>query len=338
MTAGNFLQFIVAGQIREEYIFDRTGKAKPPILGGSLLYSAVATHHWGGNTGCLGVVGNNFDPSKLNRLEKKGLDFRGVKVLPQPLAVKDVYAFRGDSNPLRENPVAIFSSYHHPLPRELLSPDEVMDSHDANQTTENPFFTLDDIPTDYLEATCGHICPLEISSQIQLSTLMQKGSLRMLTIQPHSATMIPAKFDEISILAKDCMGFITSELEIRSLFQARTVDLWSMMETIAGFGAQTVVIKNQTTGYSMLDRLANKKYWIPEYPLEKIDPTGEMDVFCGAFLARFQATYDSLDAVTMACAAASIKCEGSGPLSIETSLPGLDFARKQVLADQVIQI
>jgi len=338
MTARHLIQFIVAGQIREEYIFDRTGKAKPPMLGGSLLYSAAATHHWGGNTGCLGIIGSNFNREEIDRLNKKGLDIRGIKSLSQSLHMKDVYAIRSDNYALRENPVAIFSSYHHPLPRDLISPSKSEDSAFSNQTTENPFFTLEDIPTDYLEATCGHICPLNSASQIQLSTLMQKGSLRILTLQPHPAAMIPAKFDEISILAKDCIGFITTEMDMRSLFQSRTVELWSMMETIASFGAQTVVIKNQTSGYSMFDRLSKKRYWIPEYPTEKIDPTGEMDVFCGAFLATYQSTYNSLDAVTMASAAASIKCEGSGPFSIDASLPGLDLARKQVIADQVIQI
>jgi hypothetical protein len=283
MTARHLIQFIVAGQIREEYIFDRTGKAKPPMLGGSLLYSAAATHHWGGNTGCLGIIGSNFNREEIDRLNKKGLDIRGIKSLSQPLPMKDVYAIRSDNYALRENPVAIFSSYHHPLPRDLISPSKSEDSAFSNQTTENPFFTLEDIPTDYLEATCGHICPLNSASQIQLSTLMQKGSLRILTLQPHPAAMIPAKFDEISILAKDCTGFITTEMDMRSLFQSRTVELWSMMETIAVLVLKrwSSKIKPPVIPCSIGCR---RKDTDPEYPTEKIDPTGEMDVFCGAFL------------------------------------------------------
>jgi sugar/nucleoside kinase (ribokinase family) len=147
--------------------------------------------------------------------------------------------------------------------------------------------------------------------------------------------MIPACFDEIAILSKDTAAFITNEMELRQLFQNRTDDLWEMLSGICNYGCHTAIVRNSTGGFSFFDRNTSKRYRVAEYPSQRVDPTGEMDVFCGAFLAAYHDNYDPLYSVTLASAAASIKVEGTGPFSINASLPGLDHARMAVLRDMV---
>lgn len=337
MTSRRFVKYISAGHIRNEFIIDRSGKAKNGVLGGSLLYSASALNHWGGPTGLLGVVSEEFSRDKFNLLEKHHLDIRGIKTVSEKIDPNAFYAYPGDNTCVQENPVALYAANNLPMPRELLDYTSLEENRAAEDKSLVNRFFLDDIPTDYLDSSAAHICPLEITAQLQLITLLQRGSIRTISIQPHPSGMIPEKFEDIAILTKDTAAMITREVDLRSLFKAVTEDLWEMMERLNSYGCKIVVVKNTMSGYSICERNYGKRYRISEYPVKKIDPTGEMDVFCGAFLTGLHETYDPLHALTLAAAAASIKVEGTGPFSIEDSLPGLDRARMESLQKKIVQ-
>lgn len=337
MTSRRFVKYISAGHIRNEFIIDRTGKAKNGVLGGSLLYSASALNRWGGPTGLLGVVSEEFSREQIKLLEKHHLDIRGIKTISEKLNPNAFYAYLGDDTCVQDNPVAFYAAHNLPLPRELLDYASSEEHEAAEDKSLVSRFFLDDIPTDYLDSSAAHICPLEISAQLQLITLLQRGSIRTISVQPHTSGMMPEKFEEIAILIKDTAAMITKEANLRSLFKVVTDDLWEMMERLSGYGCNNVVVKNTISGYSIYERNYGKRYRISEYPVKKIDPTGEMDVFCGAFLAGLHETYDPLHALTQAVAAASIKVERTGPFSIEDSLPGLDRARMESLQNKIVQ-
>ncbi|HOW92022.1 MAG TPA: carbohydrate kinase family protein [Anaerolineaceae bacterium] len=321
--------------MRNEYIIDTNGKAVNSLLGGSLLYSAAAVNRWGGQTGLLGMIGQDFPREKIDLVEQNGLDVRGIKVLPENLDLTAFYAYPNGNTCLRENPVAVYAANNLPVPKELLDY-----AYDDDEPMRAKFLLdarifVEDIPLDYLDSSAAHICPLDLTCQIQLSTLLQKGAVRTLTVQPHHSSMIPACFDDIAIVTKDTAAFITHEIELRQLFQNRTNDLWEMLTGICGYGCQTAIVRNTTGGFSLHERNTNRRFRVPDYPSHRVDPTGEMDVFCGAFLAAYHENYDPLYSVTLASAAASIKVESSGPFSINASLPGLDQARLAALRDMV---
>lgn len=331
MTSRRLVKYVVAGQIRDEYIIDTSGKANNGILGGSLLYTAAAVRQWGGQTGILGVVGSNFPQDRIKALEEKEIDIRGIKIIPETMEMIDFYAYPNEKTCLRENPVAVYAASYLQVPKELLSfafPGKAPQRE--NQLIDTTIF-MEDIPLDYLDSSAAHICPLDITSQIQLSTLLQKGAIRTLTVQPHHAYMVPDHFDDIAILIKDTSAVIVNETEIRLLFQSRTDDLWEMLKQLCDYGCRAAIVRNNQKGYSCYERISEKRYRVPEYPVHKLDPTGEMDVFCGAFLTAFHESNDLLHAVSLASAAASIKAEGTGPFSISNCLPGLEIARAAVL-------
>ncbi len=337
MNARRFVKYISAGRIRNEFIIDRTGKAKNGVLGGSLLYAASALNHWGGPTGLLGVINDDFPPYRISSLEQHHLDIRGIKTIPERMNPNTFFAYPGENTCVQDNPVALYAANNLLIPRELLE----YPGSEENKTAEdkslvNRFF-LDDIPIDYLDSSAAHICAIDTSAQLQLSALLQRGSIRTISIQLHPSGMVPDMFEEIAILSKDTAAIITKEADLRSLFQGTTEDLWEMMERLSSYGCLNVIVKNAMSAYSLYERNYGKRYRVPEYPVKKLDPTGEMDVFSGAFLAGLHETNDSLHALILAAAAASIKAEGTGPFSIEDSLPGLDLARMESLRSKIVQ-
>ena len=176
MTSRRFVKFVVAGQVRNEYIIDTTGKPFNRMLGGSLLYAAAAVNQWGGQTGLLGMIGENFPLEQIEDLEEKELDVRGIKIIPEIVDLTAFYAYPHGKSCLRENPVAVYAANKLTVPKELLDY-----AYDDDEPMRAKFLLdarifVEDIPLDYLDSSAAHICPLDLTCQIQLSTLLQKGA------------------------------------------------------------------------------------------------------------------------------------------------------------------
>lgn len=336
MTPRRFVKYLAVGQICNEFIIDRAGKAHNNILGGSLLYAGTAFKQWGGETGLLGIVNDQVPREKIDQLADRGLDTRGIKSFSGQSSPNVFYAYPGENDALQSNPVAGYAANQLPLPRELL--DYSNNEHEGKRSDAESRIYPEDIPLDYLDASAAHICPLELNLQFQLSTLLQKGSIRSISIQPHPSAMVPEKLDEIALLAKDTKAIITRETDLRALYKGIADETWEMMGRFCEYGCQYIVVKNIYNGYSLYQSELGKYFQIPEYPTRKIDPTGQMDVFCAAFLAALHETYDPLYSICLGAVAASIKVEGTGPFFVTESLPGLDQARVASLRDQIIRL
>jgi sugar/nucleoside kinase (ribokinase family) len=133
-------------------------------------------------------------------------------------------------------------------------------------------------------------------------------------------------------------AFITSEVEIRNLFQAETHDLWEMAEGISLYGCDYVVIKCGARGQLLYVASNKRKYEVPAYPTRLADPTGVGDAFGGGFMAGFCKNYDPLEGVLYGNVSASLKLEGSGAFYPLDVMPGLAEARLNVLRDMVREI
>lgn len=338
MTMRQDVKFIVAGQVNREFIIDVNGRTATNLQGGSLLYTAASIHRWGDRAGLLGVVDMDYPEEWLAAVRKNGLDTRGIKRTDEVIELRSFYAYPDAHSCISDNPVAVYAAHGLTYPKELLGyvfdPEETM-------YHKFPLYSrilLEKIPSDYLEATAAHICPLDAICQIKLVAMLEKGAVRSLTIQPHRSTMNPERLEEVAVLAKDTTALFVREMELRNLFHGRANDLWEMTGILSGYGCRSVVVRMQQGGYLLFDAFTGRKYVIPDYPTQVCDPTGENEVFCGAFLATYQKTYDLLDAAMMGSAAASIKREGSGPFSIDASLPGLDKARMENIRSRVVSM
>lgn len=338
MTSGELVRFLVIGQIREEFIIDASGRAFQSILGGSLLYAAGSLSHWADGIGLVGVLSERFSSAWRDRLRREKLDFGGVRVIPETFDQRAFYCYSPESQLLPVRPVAAFATAGLPIPAALLDYDQENDLNRENSIIGNSHALLHSFPPDYLDATLAHLCPLDLQAHVQLTTMLQKHSVRIMTLQPLSSSMTLAHWEEIPVVVKGLTAFITTEQEMRELFRKRSENLPEMLEVIGGYGCSCVVVRESQRGYLLYNSQTRKHYRIPDYEVPRLDPTGIMDAFCGGFLAGYSNNYDPIFAAIQGSVAVSHKYEGTGPFSIKQGLPELSQARHELLSRKVVAL
>lgn len=338
MKYDRFVKFLAVGQIHNEFIIDLNSKAANNLIGGPVAYTAASISHWGGIVGLISGVGSNFPEAYITELENNGVDTRGIRYLPQELDLRSFYAHISPKKSITDNPVAVYSAKGLPFPKELLGFSNSESESSLAKLQDLSKTLLTNLPAEYLDALAAHISPLDLTCQIQMSTLLLKGSVRTISIQPHSSYMNPAYWDDFPILVKDSTAVITSEAELRSLFQGRSTNIWEMMECVAGFGCTFVIVDESPRGFYLFDSSNASRYRIPRYPGRVTDPTGEIDSFCGGFLVGFQSHYDPLRSVIQGSAAASITAENTGAFAINDCLPGLEQIRMEVIQSMTTRV
>jgi sugar/nucleoside kinase (ribokinase family) len=150
--------------------------------------------------------------------------------------------------------------------------------------------------------------------------------------------MLAEFWEDVRALLIGLTAFMPSEDELKQLFKGRTTNTWEMVEEIASWGVNLVVVKCSWKGQMLFDAQNNKRYEISAYPSNMIDPTGAGDVFAGGFLAGYQKTSDALEALLYGNVAASIAVEGSGAFYTQAVLPGLEKARLESLRESVREV
>jgi len=338
MKFDRFVKYLAVGQIHNEFIIDLNGKAVNDLIGGPVVYTAASINYWGGTVGLISGVGRSFQETWKSELEKKRLDTRGIRLLPDDLDLRTFYAHISPKICLRDNPVAVYSARGLPFPKGLLGFSYSENESNFPMLQDLSKTLLTDLPSEYLDAIAAHISPIDLGCQIQMSTLLLKGSVRTLTIQPHPSYMNPTNWDDFAILVKDSTAIITRESELRALFQGRSTEIWEMMECVASFGCSFVIVDESPRGFYLFDASNSTRFHVPRYPGRLLDPTGEIDSFCGGFLVGFQSHYDPLRSVVQGSASASITIENTGPFSINDCLPGLEQSRMQVIESMTTRV
>jgi sugar/nucleoside kinase (ribokinase family) len=108
-----------------------------------------------------------------------------------------------------------------------------------------------------------------------------------------------------------------------------------MMEAIASYGVEFVVVKRGERGQWLYDAVSRNRWEVSAYPARVVDLTGAGDAFCGGFLAGYRHAYDPLEAVLHGNISSSLVVEGSGPFYAMEALPNLAQARLFALRDTV---
>jgi sugar/nucleoside kinase (ribokinase family) len=327
--------FVIAGRLQREFLLPPEG---PPVLdspGGSLLYAAGGLTVWDSNAGLLGKVGEDLPRRWLQDLKQRGLDTRGIQVLPQALELRTFLAYNDFEDRSTNNPVTHFARRAMTFPKSLLGyqspPESVTDPRRPDPTAPS----ITDIPRNYLDARALHLCPLDFVSQTQLTAAFKHGSINTVTIDPAPGYMLPAFRKDLHALLRGVTAFAPSDQELRSLFWGETHDLWEMVEATAIYGCEFIIVKCGGQGQLLYNVPAKRRWEIPAYPARLADPTGAGDAFCGGFLAGYQKTYDPLEACLRGNVSASLKVEGSGPFYGQSVLPGLAEARLTALRELV---
>ncbi len=329
------LRFVIAGELRRNFVISPQGKVLLDVPGGSLLYAAAGMAVWETGIGLVARVGEDYPQEWLEKIARLGFDTRGIRILPEAVDMRTFLAYTDAETATAENPVSHFARLGLPYPKALLGfnpPSPQIDSR-----TRPGLLTLrqNDIPTDYMDVTAAHLCPLDYLSHTLLPSVLRQGQIHTLTLDPGSRYMNPTFWEDMPVLVNGLTAFLCSEAKLLALFQGRSTDLWEMAETIASYGCEIIVIKRGSSGQYLYNALNHTRWIIPAYPVQASDPTGAGDAFCGGFLAGYRASYDPLQAVLAGNISAGMVIESSNPFFALNALPGLAKARADALRDSV---
>lgn len=331
-------KLVIAGQMRRQYLLPPEGKPLLDAPGGNLLHAAAGTRLWVEAVSLLARVGEDYPHEWLRSFQQKGIDTRGVKIVPGGLDLRSFMVYTDAQTYQVTNPVSHFSRLGLPFPKGLLGyqPPRSEQDHRNRANPDSP--KLSDIPAEYRVAKAVHLAPLDLLTHSQLTTAFRHSGVPHITIDPGPGYMNANFLDDLRSLLQGVTAFLPSEEEIRSLFWGRTHDLWEMAATLASFGCRIIVIKRGALGQYVYDSLNNRKWDIPGYPSRYCDPTGAGDAFCGGFLAGYAATLDPLQAALHGNISASFAIEGSGPFYLLDAMPGLAQARIHSLTQLVREL
>lgn len=331
---------VFAGKLQRDFVVTPDKKMHLDVLGGNVIYAAVGYKVWQESPppGILARVGEDFPKSWLDDCKKRGFDIRGVKVLPGALDLRNFYVYTSLRERAHLDPVAYFGKVGQPFPRALLGYRPNRKSLDSKVDLEDTSIRQSDIPEPYMDATAVHMCPMDYLTHSLLPAVFRQAGFTTVTLDPAESYMNPTFFSDVPSLVTGLTAFLPSEEELRSLFAGRSEDLWEMVEELASYGCEIIVVKRGVRGQYLYDAAAKKRYEITAYDSRMVDPTGVGDAFCGGFLAGFRKTFDPVEAALYGNISASLTTEGVGVFYALDALPGLAEARLDALRPNVLAL
>jgi cytidine kinase len=338
--ARSLVSFLLAGQLRRDFIVLPNGEMRMDVPGGNLLYAAAGLAIWETPAACglVARVGEDYPEVWLEKIAQHGFDTRGIHRLPHSVDLRSFYAYPDLTSRPIDNPISFFASVDTAFPRVLYGYPDRSGMPDSRTRLAPTSIRQVDFLDEFLDATAAHICPLDYLTHNLIPAVLRQAGFTLVTLDPSPGYMNPSFRSDLPALITGLTAFFPSEEEMRSVFQGYTSDLWEMAELLAGFGCEYVVIKRGQNGQLLFDSSSRTRWEIPAYPIQAVDPTGAGDAFCGGFLAGYRRTYDPLLATLHGNISASLALEGHGPFYGLEALPGLAQARLEALRQSVRRV
>ena len=333
-----YLRFLVAGKLSRSFTILPSGAIQEDVLGGSVLHGAAGIGLWESGTGLVARVGVDFPQEWLDKIDHWGLDGRGIRRLPEEIDLRDFNAYPDPETHISDNPVGVFAQMGLTFPKSLLGLSQTPAQLDSRTRPSIMTIRQSDIPSDYLDATAAHICPLDYLSHTLLPPTLRQGHVHTITLDPGKGYMDPTYYDDMPVILSGLTAFLCNEEKLAKLFMGRTNDPWEMAEGIAAMGCDLVVVKRGAAGQLLYDRPSKTKWIIPAYPANIRSLNGAGDAFCGGFLAGYRNTYDPLEAALRGNISASFVLEGTQPFYALDAMPGLAAARFDSLKDKARRV
>jgi sugar/nucleoside kinase (ribokinase family) len=331
---------ILAGQLRRDFVVLPSGETCLDVPGGNLLYAATGLAVWESTPppGLIARVGEDYPREWVAEFSQHGFDVRGINVLDQPVDLRSFYAYRDPTQRVEEDPMHYFSAIGQPFPKALLGYKPGSTDPDSRSRLSLTSLRHADLIPEYLEATAAHICPLDFLTHSLLPAILRQAGFTFITLDPSAGYMTPSFRDDVASIITGLNAFLPSEEEARTLFYGRSTDLWEIAEALSSYGCEIIVIKRGERGQLLYDATTRKRWEIPAYPVESVDPTGVGDAFCGGFLAGYRRTFDPIQAAVYGNISASLVIEGQGPFYALDSLPYLAQARLEALSQSIREV
>lgn len=296
----NYSPYLIIGKLSRDFIITEDDRNVDDVPGGQLLYSAIGMSPWERHPCLVARVGKNYPAEFITQLARHGFGTKGVRVLDQNVEHRRFICLSHDEDVCKQerNSRSVLSFYFHIgkiFPRELLGftqPPKYV--KDINRRTDETIIVRD-IPSDYFEARCVHLCPMSYLSHYVLPQAFSRDEKRTVTIEACSEYMQPVFFQEVKKLVHGLTAFIVKEKDMRSLFSdnLRIREMSDMMKIALDWGVEYVITALKNGDY-LLAHAGNGEVRRMRSS-EVMDSRKKIDAlscFCGAFLTGLNETYD----------------------------------------------
>ena len=275
---------VVAGNLSLDDVVTPTGE-QPLTAGGDALYAALGVTRWGGKPRLLTLVGDDYPPELLARIERAGIDVRAIRRVPGPTVHYRV-TYRADGSRTFEWLGA-----------------------------EERLLLTSPVASDYAAlagAAWLHIAAMPIESQ-EVAVAAARTAGLPYSLDPHEEYVVGLE-DRLAAMVRGAV-FLPSELEVRLLFP----DLGDLpvlelarraIERLDAWDPAGVVIKIGELGSFV--RVDRRTHHVPALDVAVVDPTGAGDAYCGGFVAGWLEAGDPLIAAGCGTVAAADTIAGFG--------------------------
>ncbi len=327
---------IILGKLNRETIINRNNEIFLDQPGGNLLYSAYSFALWGKTAGLVARIGNDCPEEWLDEIAGNSLNTLGITRSPMSCDSRSFFLVDKTNGSREGNPQKYFSDQKIPIPKVLLGYEPDPGGIDSRKQGTANTIKPENLPVEYFSARYLALCPVDFLTHNLIPAFFRAQTSGEVLIHISSGYTHSSFFFDVAPIVNGASMVLISEENARRLFLGKLEDLWQILEMVAGYGVDIVVISRKSGGYDTLDAINNKRYHIPSYPVNCIDPIGVDDAFFGAFLAGYLTSFDPLYASITGSATASVKNEGSTPKFLLGILKDLLKARVDFLKEKVI--
>lgn len=311
---GNYSPYVIIGKLSRDFILTSSGEDINGIPGGHLLYTAIGMTPWETHPGLVARIGRSFPEQFVAQLESYRFSVRGIKRINDEIEQRNFISYfdserdHGVENNKAYSVLTQYFSAGKPFPRELLGYHSKRKTGDSLTERTPETILVRDIPPEYIEARCVHLCPMDFLSHNLLPQAFTGTDKRTVTVQAGRGYMQPFFFDAVKSLISGLTGFIVRESYLRNLFvdQFRINELSDMMKILLDYGAENIVVKTNERKYIFINRADRLIQKLDPEPSETFEKIGELPCFCGAYLVGLNETYDYRKAVAYGAARASL--------------------------------
>ncbi|MGN6567983.1 MAG: PfkB family carbohydrate kinase [Flavipsychrobacter sp.] len=282
------MSLIVVGTMAFDAIETPFGKVDR-IIGGSATYVAWAASNFYTPIKQVSIIGNDFPQEEISKLEKRGVEFEGVEVVP------DGKSF-------------FWSGRYH---TDLNTRDTLVT--DLNVLEQfNP-----QLPESYQD--CEFLMLGNLAPAVQISVINQLKKRPKLIVMDTLNFWMSVAMDDLKKALTMVDVLMVNDSEAREL--SGEYSLVKAAAKIQAMGPKYLIIKKGEHGALLF--YGKQVFFAPALPLEEVfDPTGAGDTFAGGFIGHIARTKDisfenMKTAIIVGSAMASYCVEKFGPNKLQ---------------------
>ena len=310
----NYSPYLIIGKLSRDFLLTAEGECINNIPGGHLIYTAVGMTPWERHPVIVARVGKSYPEEFIELLKKYEFSTQGIKRLNSDFEQRNFisyYQSEGSSQSANRNQTSVLTHYFNagkPFPRDLLGYNIQKNHTDSLTVRTEETILARDIPQEYLEARCIHLCPMDYLSHNLLPQAFSETENRTITVHAGSGYMQPYFYDAVKILVNGLTAFIVREQNLKNLFfeKYRISKVEDMMKILLDYGAENIVVKAEDRSYYFINRVDRTVKRLNPGGTESFEKIGELSCFCGAYVVGLNETYSYQTAVAYGAARADM--------------------------------